>query len=178
MKTCSKCTVPKDELEFNKKNGKPRSWCKECEKEYELAHRAQINYSRRMRRTLNAKKYVDERDTYYLANRERILERNAKWRHSFEGKLFEYKRGARNRNIEWALTDEEFKSFWQKSCFYCGDVVESIGLDRINPKGTYHTSNLVSCCTTCNYMKTDLTYQEFTSHLIKILKQLNLCKEE
>lgn len=39
------------------------------------------------------------------------------------------------------------------------------GIDRIDSKKGYVMSNCVSCCTTCNSMKLDLTFKDFFEHI-------------
>lgn len=84
----------------------------------------------------------------------------------------EYKQGARVRNIEWRLSLEEFKMFWQKPCYYCGDEIKTIGIDRIDSGQGYTLGNLVSCCKTCNYAKGKMTKEEYANHCRKVVDYL------
>lgn len=79
-----------------------------------------------------------------------------------------YQRGAKKREYKFNLTFEEFYSFWQNSCSYCGSEIETIGLDRVNNKIGYDLKNIVSCCTTCNLLKRALTKEDFLIQIIKI----------
>ena len=83
-----------------------------------------------------------------------------------------YKSGAKKRNIKFNLTEEQFYSFWQKSCTYCGDKIETIGLDRINSEKGYDMSNVVPCCATCNWMKIDKSTEDWIVHIKKILSHM------
>ena len=83
-----------------------------------------------------------------------------------------YKSGAKKRNIDFNLTEQEFYSFWKKSCTYCGDEIETIGLDRINSGKGYSMDNIVPCCSTCNWMKIDKPTDEWLSHIKKILTHM------
>lgn len=83
-----------------------------------------------------------------------------------------YKCGAKKRNIDFNLTEQEFYSFWQKSCTYCGDKIDTIGLDRINSEKGYDMSNLVPCCATCNWMKIDKSTEDWITHIKKILSHM------
>lgn len=105
---------------------------------------------------------------------------------SLRGKFSRYKRQCRSRNkrnttgsnqfesaqtsrkIEFNLTLDEFSSFWQEDCHYCGSKIETIGLDRIDPSGNYDIWNVVSCCTLCNRMKGDLSVSTFITHCHKL----------
>ncbi|MFA5048406.1 MAG: hypothetical protein WC516_05295 [Patescibacteria group bacterium] len=77
------------------------------------------------------------------------------------GKFNTYKRVSKKRNKIFNITFEEFLSFWQKPCFYCGSEIETIGLDRIDNNKGYELENVVSCCKRCNTAKSNMTYKEF-----------------
>lgn len=81
-----------------------------------------------------------------------------------------YVYGANSREIEFSLTQEQFNSFWQKPCFYCGDLIGSIGLDRKDNRKGYTIDNVLPCCKTCNLMKLNLDYGQFLLHVNKILR--------
>jgi hypothetical protein len=85
-----------------------------------------------------------------------------------------YRSGAKARFILWDLTTEQFKSFWQLPCAYCGDNIETIGLDRLNSQEGYRIDNVVPCCTRCNRMKSDMDCKEFIEHCRKIICNKNL----
>jgi Zn finger protein HypA/HybF involved in hydrogenase expression len=79
-----------------------------------------------------------------------------------------YKHGALKRNLEFELTKEDFKELWNKSCYYCGDTIETIGIDRRDNNKGYVSNNIVPCCPTCNYMKHKLDEETFLQKCIKI----------
>ena len=83
----------------------------------------------------------------------------------------------------------------QKACFYCGVMQSNCfnrfqtkrghrkiaeengafkynGLDRIDNKFGHIISNVVTCCSTCNWMKNDLSKDEFIIHISKIFNYL------
>ncbi len=72
-----------------------------------------------------------------------------------------YLSGARVRKIQFDLTFEEFETFWNKPCYYCGKDIDGIGLDRKDPSDGYNMKNIVPCCTQCNRAKTIQTTEEF-----------------
>lgn len=93
---------------------------------------------------------------------------------------------------EWSLTLSEFSELIHKPCHYCGsvpssnnmwnkgatrtsanEVIEINGIDRIDSSKGYTYNNCVPCCTICNRMKSDLTNEEFLSH-IKLLYDKNI----
>jgi hypothetical protein len=83
-------------------------------------------------------------------------------------KLDTYRRNAKKREIKFELTIEDMKEYWQKPCYYCGDKILTIGLDRVNSKIGYIKDNIVSCCPLCNWMKRELPYCEFINHIRKV----------
>jgi hypothetical protein len=99
----------------------------------------------------------------YQKNRELILEHNRNYFKSKRGKFLRYKSCAEKRNISWNLTEEEFESFWQKSCHYCGDSISTVGIDRRDNSRGYSLGNIVSCCWSCNKMKGILSHDEYLS---------------
>jgi hypothetical protein len=46
-------------------------------------------------------------------------------------------------------------------CNYCGDKSHSLGIDRIDSTKDYTASNIVPCCSTCNYMKREYSVDKF-----------------
>lgn len=84
-------------------------------------------------------------------------------------RLTNYKAGAKSRGIEWKITKEQFESFWNKPCYYCASIVETIGLDRIDSDKCYEITNVVACCHTCNVMKLAIPRDLFIEHCRKIV---------
>jgi hypothetical protein len=103
MKTCSKCHISKDGSEFYK--GDPRkgglsNYCKGC--------------------------YT----SYYAQNKNRIVERQRRYRKTEEGKLLCRKR----QSNYYKLTRLEFLQMYGKRCSCCGDSRECfLTLDHITP---------------------------------------------
>src|SRR6267378_3485143 len=62
------------------------------------------------------------------------------------GRYVQYKRRGKEKNQPFKLILEEFTSFWQKPCYYCGNEIVTIGLDKINNDIGYQMDNIVSCC--------------------------------
>ena len=100
-----------------------------------------------------------------------------------------YKRHAKNRNIEFYLTDDQIRDIITKNCFFCNKPPSQVsrnidksksqvnldhskfiynGIDRLNNEKFYKIENSISCCYTCNRMKSDLSYDEFITHIGKI----------
>lgn len=80
----------------------------------------------------------------------------------------EIQRNAKQRKLEYSLTHAEFMTFWQEPCFYCGDPIKTIGLDRIDSSKGYILDNLRACCRVCNRMKSSLTADTFVERCRRI----------
>lgn len=85
-----------------------------------------------------------------------------------------YKASAKERKLEYNLTEEQFAELTQQDCYYCGAKPNNIandegnygsytysGLDRIDNNKGYVIDNVVPCCKRCNYAKSSLTLQEY-----------------
>lgn len=106
---------------------------------------------------------------FYRQNRDRRLKESLAYNQTPKGKYSALKRNCKykgKRSVD--ITFEEFMTFWQKECYYCGLDVETIGLDRFNNKLGYTMGNIVSCCHICNYMKHTQSVKNFIErcHLI------------
>lgn len=152
LKKCNKCLIEKPatneffNYKYKKKNDTLNTKCKTCEKEYQRKHYA-----------IHKRERID-----YLKNYSKNL----------LPKYKAYERSAKCRKIEFAVTFEEFKTFWQENCYYCNSIIENIGIDRVDSTKNYTLDNVVSCCAKCNYMKRNYTLTEFISHISKIYKNL------
>lgn len=100
-----------------------------------------------------------------------------------------YKKAATVRNLEFSLTKEEFREVTSKSCHYCGVAPSNLaispnkkkqlfgnytfnGIDRKNNIEGYTYPNILPCCKTCNYAKRNMTYDDFTTYLIRVVEFL------
>lgn len=95
-----------------------------------------------------------------------------------------YRTGALDRNLNFDLTKEEFKSIINKPCYYCGALPTEIqslkkynktnkpclvnGVDRIVSNLGYSKDNCVPCCSVCNRMKSDYSLDMFLKHIESI----------
>ena len=79
----------------------------------------------------------------------------------------------KERNLQFSLTEAQFLSFWQKPCHYCCSEIQTIGLDRVENNVGYEFNNVVPCCYTCNSMKMNLEYNEWISHMKKIINNVS-----
>ncbi len=70
---------------------------------------------------------------------------------------------AKNREVPWLMTLEEFEPFLSKPCTYCnGPLPETgSGLDRVDETIGYRKDNVVPSCALCNHLKhSNLTFNE------------------
>lgn len=111
------------------------------------------------------------------ANRKRILSPEES---TFRTEFIGYQRTAKLRYLSWELNEESFRTLILGDCFYCGvhpnrstqdrfgNVVLYNGVDRLDSSQGYISSNVVSCCKICNYMKRSLSVSEFLTHVKSI----------
>jgi hypothetical protein len=97
--------------------------------------------------------------------------------------VYKYKLRAKKESIEWNLSKERCEELFQGICEYCGappsktkktnsSVYVYNGIDRVDNSRGYVEGNVVSCCTRCNYMKSDLSLDDFYKHVINIYKRM------
>jgi hypothetical protein len=87
--------------------------------------------------------------------------------------LYDYKKNAERRKLEFNIPFDLFKNLISSKCFYCGSSPTNFsksdlacqlkynGLDRVDNTKGYVPSNVVSCCKFCNYAKGRGTQKEF-----------------
>lgn len=88
---------------------------------------------------------------------------NRKYKTNFTTRLISYKRGAKVRNLNFELSDDEARSLMNENCFYCGykPADELNGIDRMDNKRGYEPQNCVPCCGSCNIGKHAKSPAEF-----------------
>lgn len=92
-----------------------------------------------------------------------------KYGKSVKGRLTNYKASAKIRNREFTLDLKYFIDNWNKNCYYCGDKINGIGIDRKDNNIGYIKENVVLCCEMCNRMKLNYTLDNFLLHCEKIV---------
>lgn len=94
------------------------------------------------------------------------------YRETPRAKWLQYRGDARRRGLAFDFTLDEFTSrFWQKICCYCGDTLETTGVDRLDYREGYTIPNTVPCCYICNIMKRKLSQGAFVRKCRQIAKQ-------
>lgn len=145
-------------------------------KEFRKNHREIMIKRQQQYKKNNKEKIKQQNKEYREKNRDKIRLIAIKcWKKHPEYKILtprrrfnQYKGGAKKRNKEFKITFEEFLSFWQKSCHYCGNEIKTIGLDRTDNKIGYEINNLKSCCFICNKMKGEQNEKEFLQQCTQI----------
>jgi hypothetical protein len=136
------------------------SYCKECHKQ-----------ERKERYLLNKESTKQKNKEWKISNKEYLRTTHKQWLQTPIGKFSSYSRNAKSRGLSFVLTFEEFVSFWQQPCWYCGGEISTIGLDRINNQIGYTKENCTPCCIFCNRMKMDHTQKEFFQQITNIFNQ-------
>jgi len=165
-KKCTHCKEVKCETDFAKTpanlDGR-HSWCKACVNDNKRTRYAKdVGYRNRLRET---------RRKYLATETGKIYQKRgaAKFAKSPKGKYKSYKNHAKYKQCGFYLSFVEFMTFWQQSCFYCGDSIETIGLDRIDNTKGYTMGNVVPCCEPCNKAKLTRTVKEFINHCQRVV---------
>lgn len=187
-KKCIRCGLVKDLLLFSKlsksKDGRS-SYCKKCHnalssKYKEIYFACPYCGDIRKTRLENLSKLTEEqkkskiypcRKCCLIGNN--IIPENG----SLKNKLYySYKKGSKQRKLEFDLSKDFFFSKVFQNCFYCNKEPSNIlfyskgsdrkikynGLDRVDNTKGYIESNIVPCCFQCNKAKQTLSTQDFS----------------
>lgn len=97
-----------------------------------------------------------------------------------------YTRTAKERNLQFTLTMQEFKELTSSNCYYCGSSpnqkIEKVdtpknpmngnyiynGIDRVDNEQGYNFENCVPCCKFCNHAKSNRKQKDFFDWIEKI----------
>jgi len=101
-------------------------------------------------------------------------------------RLFQsYKHHAKIRSFAFKLTLEEVRKLLLSNCYYCGSQPSTefkdylvkhrksilyTGIDRLDNKKGYFSSNVVPCCKICNSMKSNRNFDDFIQQVHKIVQ--------
>ena len=186
IKVCSHC---KRELPTNMfyKDSSTKdgfaSLCKDCKREQEANRREKRQkWIEENREKIRARDRMPEnkekRKQYRESHKEEERARRKRYNITLNGRYGIYKQNAKQRNIPFNLTIEEFDNITQQPCFYCGgfngehDGIPYSGVDRVSSNVEYVTDNVISCCETCNKMKLDHDLHDFLEHVKKITNHI------
>jgi hypothetical protein len=169
----SKCThcLHKTRISDRKREDKKRqdpNLCLDCGGTFSKeVHRAKGKHDKLLRRCVpcyeKLQKYENqrtERERNYKA--EAFTNKHIIWNH--------YVKGAKKRNINFALTKTQFNELTVQPCFYCSYSKEGEvnGIDRVDNNAGYVEDNVVTCCQTCNLAKGSQHPQEFMDKAVAI----------
>lgn len=109
------------------------------------------------------------------------LERGQATRNEVVGR---YIRHAKDRGLEWALSDEQVDALFAGACNWCGEPPSNIGkrsrnhgdfrhsgIDRVDNTRGYVPGNVVSCCFVCNSMKREFPMGLFLDRVRRIARR-------
>lgn len=100
----------------------------------------------------------------------------------FNDLIKRYRHDAKERSLEFLLTNEQFKILTKSNCYYCNSSPERVigisnnakytynGIDRKDNNIGYLIDNVVTCCTFCNYAKHIRSHDEFINWLNNLVK--------
>lgn len=92
---------------------------------------------------------------------------------AFKRVYTDYRQNAKNRGIEFLLTETQFRSLTSSPCYYTGrtpsntrkarggSVYVHNGVDRLDSDKGYTIENCVPCCSDVNYAKRIMEYSDF-----------------
>jgi hypothetical protein len=166
LKICSRCKqiLPLEDFapRARQRHGLS-STCIKCKKEYhseyQKTHRDQEN--EKVRR-------------YRVRNKERLSKKDKETKHELNKRYSSYKTTAKAKNLPFKLSKDDFKRITSMPCFYCGDITEDeysysfVGIDRIDHTKGYELDNIVPCCKSCNWMKSDFSVKDWVLQMQKI----------
>jgi hypothetical protein len=80
-----------------------------------------------------------------------------------EGRFKDSQIAARRRKLDFNISESFHSELIQQPCHYCDGPLNltGCGMDRVDSSKGYTETNVVSCCGSCNTMKSDkLSYAE------------------
>lgn len=121
------------------------------------------------------KKYYKE---YYELNKTQINQHSNTYYQLPQRKYYDYRHNSNKRSREFALTFDQFMTFWQKPCRYCTEAIPTIGLDRLDNTKGYLLTNIVPCCSECNRIRSNkFTYQEMITCIGPALQEVKKLRQ-
>lgn len=151
-------------------------------KQYREKNKEKIAAKRRQYREKNREKLININKQYREKNKEKIATQRKQYREKNKDRIKNYRTdpryafstyrtGAKKKGLEFSICLNFFIDMIKKPCTYCG-VVGAMGIDRIDSNIGYIETNCAPCCSKCNYMKLDYTFNEFKEHIKKIYNHL------
>lgn len=104
--------------------------------------------------------------------------------HRYKG----YQKAAKDRELAFELTLEEFEALIAMNCYLCGEAPKLSyvsnraraskmdnplvynGIDRMDNKKGYISENSYPCCSECNFSKRNLSLSDFLEYILRVYK--------
>jgi hypothetical protein len=104
--------------------------------------------------------------------------RNQTVRNHMKPQYTSYSKCAKERNLDFHITYNEYTDIVKNVCHYCNIIQERgfNGIDRLDSSIGYHITNCVSCCSRCNYMKGTLSKNVYlcrAEHILTYHKKID-----
>lgn len=129
---------------------------------------------------------LGNRTTHCGCSRLKIIKRVEYGESAFKSLLSSYRSNSIKKGHSFELDVEEFRHMVNDNCHYCGCPPSSIiskkglngsytynGIDRLDSNLGYFRGNVVTCCKTCNFLKSNYSYKKFLEIVFKIYKNIN-----
>ncbi|MEW6238393.1 MAG: hypothetical protein AB1656_23665 [Candidatus Omnitrophota bacterium] len=104
-----------------------------------------------------------------MMNDEEFMEHNLDYKRPPKYSVYK-KRAEKQFKGEEHLTEDEFISISQQNCHYC-DKSGPNGIDRFDNIKGYTKENCVPCCKHCNYVKGNLSIEDFETWRDRFVKK-------
>lgn len=72
-----------------------------------------------------------------------------------------YKKRAEKKGLDFELSIDFFEKNFNSNCYWCGEKIKGIGVDRIDSSKGYIFGNVVVSCRFCNFLKFTYSKKEF-----------------
>ena len=95
---------------------------------------------------------------------------------SLRDRWSQYKVNAKRSELPMVLSFDEAAALMSQPCSYCGG--NGGGIDRIDSSLGYVASNVVACCSVCNYAKRDMPLSVFLSWVERIYEHQSLLQRD
>lgn len=162
---CRKCVVQLNENNSYKSSIRKKDLiCKNC-----VSSQAKSYYT-------NNKSKIDFKQKQ--VSKQKLLAKNSRYKASMrlgQHKYFDKCRGLGTCNINL----KEYLQITNSPCFYCEDVIEQRGLDRIDNTKGHTINNVISCCISCNTSRMNkFSHEEMKiiGESIKKIKELRIVR--
>lgn len=135
---------------------------------HNIQSKEELNSKTYARRAKKKDQYKTKRKEWELKNKDKLISYRKEYEKRVRDKphstlrRFNYSiRTAKDRQIIWKLSFDEYQILISRPCHYCSyqlgeAVLKGCGLDRLDNQKGYILDNCVSCCAFCNFIKQDL----------------------